>query len=415
MDATDSTFDPGPIVLLGDPGVVDCYNPDDHVINTFVIQASGGQPLFTLNTQTGQMEFGPGYTPDEAAEAFWAAVRRVGMASVLPVQQEAVQAGHVQGEVIRYDCPLCDWYTNPAEGGTRHSAVQQIGGHILGTHGLDTVTLVHRLVKLLPNNANNPTPPPNRMTERLADELCRTYDFLPLSELEEDDSDRAQEHWAAAHDLRGWMKRLPRGDEEAAFKRGFDRAMARSKRRIAELEAALAAQAHDDPALEPATAVAGAVARQDPRYPTIRRAILGLETVDGQTALSAPLQELLALKLIGALHAEETAAATREEGRITDFNPGARSDARKDPRYGAVLDQVRKMAWPAGNPMVPGSWADTLATDAMAAVRKAEGQHRLITHHAYVGPGPCTAQFLGAEPCGCAAGEHAPVVTGGNT
>ncbi|MFE7547083.1 hypothetical protein [Streptomyces gardneri] len=373
------------------------------VTNTFSIHGPGGQPLVTLNTETGEMEFGPGYTPDAAAEAFWDALRRMGMAPALPVQQDAA---HAQGEATRYDCPLCDWYTDPAEGSTRHSAVQQIGGHILGTHGLDTVTLVHRLVKLLPNNANNPTPPPNRMTERLADELSRTYDFLPLAELEEDDADRAQEHWHAAHDLRGWMKRLPKEDEEDAFKRGFDRAMNRAKRAIAELEAALATRTQDDPALDPAAAMAGSAARKDPRYPTIRRTVLGLETVDGQTALPAPLQELLTLRLIGALHAEETGAARREEERITDFNPGARSDARKDPRYAAVLEQVRKMAWPAGNPMVPGSWADTLAGDVMAAVRKEEGQHRLITHHTYEGPGPCQAHFYGAGACGYSRDEH---------
>ncbi|MFF6771959.1 hypothetical protein ACFY8W_00110 [Streptomyces sp. NPDC012637] len=50
---------------------------------------------------------------------------------------------------------------------------------------------------------------------------------------------------------------------------------------------------------------------------------------------------------------------------ISDFNPSARADARRDPWYAAVLEQVRKMAWPAGNPMVPGGWAETLAKDVM--------------------------------------------------
>lgn len=97
---------------------------------------------------------------------------------------------------------------------------------------------------------------------------------------------------------------------------------------------------------------------------------------------------------------------------ITDFNPGARNDARRDPRYPAVLEQVRKMAWPAGKPMLPGGWADTLATDTMAAVRKAEGQHRLITHHTYEGPGPCTARLYGTGGCGYPEAEHAPADTG---
>ncbi|MFD3336038.1 hypothetical protein ACFWV1_25840 [Streptomyces sp. NPDC058700] len=414
MDASNSTPGPGNLILLTDgqlPGAV--IDPTASDIHTLVIHGPGERPLVTLNTETGEIKFGPDYDPDEAAAAFWAAVRRMGTAPALVAQQDGTQ---VQPEATRYDCPLCDWYTNPTEGGSRHSAVQQIGGHILGTHGLDIPTLVHRLVKLLPNNANNPTPPPNRMTERLADELCRTYDFLPLSELEADDTDRAQEHWAAAHDLRGWMKRLPTEDEEAAFKRGFDRAMSRVKRHIADLEAALAGQQEVAQAPAPATAVAWSAARKDPRYPTIRRVILGLETVDGQTALSQPLQELLTLRVLSALHAGETEAAKHETGRITDFNPSARSDARKDVRYAAVVEQVRKMAWPAGQPMVPGGWADTLATDVMAAVRKEEGQHRLITHHAYAGPGPCTARYLGAEPCGYPAGEHDPsTVTVGNT
>jgi hypothetical protein len=46
--------------------------------------------------------------------------------------------------------------------------------------------------------------------------------------------------------------------------------------------------------------------------------------------------------------------------------------ARKDPRYAAVLAEIRGFGWPAGNPMVPGSWADTLATLVMTAVRAAE-------------------------------------------
>ncbi|MEW9521747.1 hypothetical protein [Streptomyces tubercidicus] len=47
--------------------------------------------------------------------------------------------------------------------------------------------------------------------------------------------------------------------------------------------------------------------------------------------------------------------------------------ARKDPRYAAALAEIRAFGWPAGNPMVPGSWADTLATRVMVAVRSAEG------------------------------------------
>lgn len=49
-----------------------------------------------------------------------------------------------------------------------------------------------------------------------------------------------------------------------------------------------------------------------------------------------------------------------------------RRAARKDPRYPAVLAEIRGFGWPAGNPMVPDGWADTLATHVMAAVRAAE-------------------------------------------
>ena len=68
------------------------FDPNDHAINTFVIQSPGGQALVILNTQTGEMTFGPGYTPDEAAEAFWNAVDGLGLA---PARQDhAVRAAH---------------------------------------------------------------------------------------------------------------------------------------------------------------------------------------------------------------------------------------------------------------------------------------------------------------------------------
>ncbi|GAA2770470.1 hypothetical protein XF35_39960 [Streptomyces platensis subsp. clarensis] len=91
---------------------------------------------------------------------------------------------------------------------------------------------------------------------------------------------------------------------------------------------------------------------------------------------------------------------------VSDFNPAARGDTRRDPRYPAALEQVVKMAWPSGQPMVPGGWAETLATDVLAAIRRCEGQHRLITHHTYEGPGPCAAQFFGAGACGYPRDEH---------
>ncbi|MFE5406975.1 hypothetical protein ACFQ9Z_37990 [Streptomyces sp. NPDC056580] len=56
--------------------------------------------------------------------------------------------------------------------------------------------------------------------ERLADQLSRSYDFLPLTEVAKDDSGRAQEHHDAAHELRGWLRRLPKEEDKAAFQRG---------------------------------------------------------------------------------------------------------------------------------------------------------------------------------------------------
>ncbi|MFJ7990347.1 hypothetical protein [Streptomyces sp. NPDC096351] len=95
------------------------------------------------------------------------------------------------------------------------------------------------------------------------------------------------------------------------------------------------------------------------------------------------------------------------DAALSDFNPSACADARKDPRYPVVLDQVEKLTWPAGQPMVPGGWAETLAIQVVAAVRKQEGQHRLITHHTYEGPGPCNASFYGtASACGYPRSEH---------
>jgi hypothetical protein len=94
------------------------------------------------------------------------------------------------------------------------------------------------------------------------------------------------------------------------------------------------------------------------------------------------------------------------DAALSDFNPSARADARKDPRYAAVLEQVQKLTWPAGQPMVPGGWAETLAKDVMAAVRRHEGQHRLSTHHTYEGPGPCQARFYGAGGCWYPRSEH---------
>ncbi|MEU6979630.1 hypothetical protein [Streptomyces sp. NPDC046371] len=317
-------------------------------MGTFSIDGADGRPMVTLHLDTGEMEFGPGYTPDKAAEIFWDTLDRLGMEPVRrdfdaraaverawalvahwreetrqqgkdPYQdprpqalaaallRQAPPAGSATAaeQPVRYDCPMCDWHTHPVEGGTRQSASQQLGGHIFGIHALDPAALVHRLIQLLPNSAGAPRPVPNRLTARLADHLSRSYDYLPLEQLQEEDAARAGEHWAAAHELRPWLKQLPKQDEEEAFKRGWDRAMARAKRRIGELEAVIASRQQDDAELSGDVAVDWAGARQDPRYDVVRRVVAGLETVDGAAALPAALQELAALKVLGSIRETE--------------------------------------------------------------------------------------------------------------
>lgn len=143
------------------------------------------------------------------------------------------------------------------------------------------------------------------MTEQLADQLALSYDLLPLAELSKDDPGRAQEHWSAAHDLRGWLRRLPKDEEKAAFQRGWDRAMDRAKLRISELETALASQPQDNGQAPPTVESGRQRARQDPRYAVVRRELAGLDAVDGQMVIPYPLQELLALRLIAALQAAD--------------------------------------------------------------------------------------------------------------
>lgn len=59
--------------------------------------------------------------------------------------------------------------------------------------------------------------------------------------------------------------------------------------------------------------------------------------------------------------------------RENDVPPVAdRVAARRDPRYPTVLDTIRCYGWPSGDPMVPGTDADTLATRVMTAIRAHE-------------------------------------------
>ncbi|MEV8605553.1 hypothetical protein AB0465_37425 [Streptomyces griseoviridis] len=87
--------------------------------------------------------------------------------------------------------------------------------------------------------------------EELADQLARLYDMRSLDVLKTEEPDRAQEHHDAAY---------------------------------------------------------------DPRYPLVPREILVLDTATGEMALSYPLQELLALRLIAVLRATEAQPGTGAHG-----------------------------------------------------------------------------------------------------
>ncbi|MEU0030673.1 hypothetical protein [Streptomyces sp. NPDC006335] len=69
--------------------------------------------------------------------------------------------------------------------------------------------------------------------ERLADQLARQYDYRPLTELEQEDPERAQEHRDAAAHLAPWIQECPREERRAAFGRGFDKGKERQKLRTA--------------------------------------------------------------------------------------------------------------------------------------------------------------------------------------
>ena len=147
--------------------------------------------------------------------------------------------------------------------------------------------------------------------EELADRLSRLYDLRSLEVLETEEPGRAQEHHDAAYDLRAWLRGLPRREEKAAFERGWKRAMDRASRRIADLETAISSQ---QPGERPSPSTEWHLARQDPRYPLVRRELLALDTVTGEMALPYPLQELLALRLITALRTAEPKPAPRADG-----------------------------------------------------------------------------------------------------
>ena len=71
---------------------------------------------------------------------------------------------------------------------------------------------------------DEPTP-----EQRLADQLSREYDYRSLTELEQEDPERAQEHRDAAAALLPWIQECPREERRAAFGRGYDKGKERQK------------------------------------------------------------------------------------------------------------------------------------------------------------------------------------------
>lgn len=67
----------------------------------------------------------------------------------------------------------------------------------------------------------------------LADQLCRQYDYRSLTEVEEEDPERAQEHRDAAANLLPWIEERPREECRDAFGRGYEKGRERQKVRTA--------------------------------------------------------------------------------------------------------------------------------------------------------------------------------------
>ncbi|MFC7794640.1 hypothetical protein [Streptomyces cinereoruber] len=91
MDATEPTSHDTPhvgIALSTDFPGIQTIDPASSAAHKLVI-AFDGRPLVTLDTETGEMTFGPDYTPDTAAKAFWDAVGTVGLR---PARQATGQA-----------------------------------------------------------------------------------------------------------------------------------------------------------------------------------------------------------------------------------------------------------------------------------------------------------------------------------
>ncbi|MBZ6211682.1 hypothetical protein KVH31_34870 [Streptomyces olivaceus] len=67
----------------------------------------------------------------------------------------------------------------------------------------------------------------------LADQLAREYDYRGITELQQEDPDRAQEHRDATAALLTWIEERPREERKAAFMRGYEKGKERQKARTA--------------------------------------------------------------------------------------------------------------------------------------------------------------------------------------
>lgn len=68
------TFDPSSLnVTIEQPS---CFSAAPPMAGQISINGSDGQPLVTIHIDEQHLEYGPGYQPAEAAQAFWQAIRR---------------------------------------------------------------------------------------------------------------------------------------------------------------------------------------------------------------------------------------------------------------------------------------------------------------------------------------------------
>lgn len=71
------TFDRDDLVnnLTGPTDQLSCISAAPPMAGQISINGSDGQPLITIHIDEQHLEYGPGYEPDEAAQAFWQAMR----------------------------------------------------------------------------------------------------------------------------------------------------------------------------------------------------------------------------------------------------------------------------------------------------------------------------------------------------